>query len=161
MWTRRHFLAALSAGALAPVAPASAGAAGGRIEKSASRRDEVAAFRAFAVTTHPRGAVAATDDDWQLRWDRLATEADRLSDGAYFHRLRRALGWFRDGHTTVLPFEFVGGVPPQLADGPFRLSLSLRFRVFHDGAWVVAAGDDASTLLGRRVDAIGRLGVPN
>ena len=95
-----------------------------------------------------------------MRWERLATEADRLTDGAYFHRLRRALGWFRDGHTTVLPFEFVGGVPSQLAGGPFRLSLPLRLRVFHDGAWIIAAGDHASTLLGRRVAAIGRLTVP-
>lgn len=68
--------------------------------------------------------------------------------------------WTRRHFLTALS----SGVPSQLADGPFRLTLPLRLRVFHDGAWVVAAGDaagdDASTLLGRRVDAIGRLAVP-
>ncbi len=159
MWTRRHFVAALTTGALAPVASGSVGPWAAMPPKPATRRDELAAFKAFAETTHPRGPAAATDPDWRMRWEQLAAEADRLSDGAYFHRLRRALGWFRDGHTTVLPFEFVGGVPAQLASGPFRLNLPLRLRVFHDGAWVVAAGDDASTLLGRRVTAIGRMSV--
>ena len=156
MWTRRHFVAALTTGALAPVASGSVGPWAALPPKPATRRDELAAFKAFAEATHPRGPAAATDPDWRTRWEQLAAEADRLSDGAYFHRLRRALGWFRDGHTTVLPFEFVGGVPAQLAGGPFRLNLPLQLRVFHDGAWVVAAGDDASTLLGRRVTAIGR-----
>lgn len=64
--------------------------------------------------------------------------------------------WARRHFLTALS----SGVPSQLADGPFRLTLPLRLRVFHDGAWVVAAGEDASTLLGRRVDAIGRLTVP-
>ncbi len=159
MWTRRLFLGALTSGALAPVAPGNAAPAAALPAKTGSRHDEVAAFKTFAEATHPRGLAAAADPGWRVRWGKLAAEADQLSDGAYFHRMRRALGWFRDGHTTVLPFEFVGGVPSQLAGGPFRLTLPLRLRVFHDGAWVVAASADASTLLGRRVSAIGRMSV--
>ena len=159
MWSRRAFVELLAAGALVPAAPVlglpAAAPAGPR-----SRRDEVEAFRAFAVATHPRGPVAAADPDWQSRWHALGLDAERLSDGAYFHRLRRALGWFRDGHTTVLPFEFVGGVPPQLADGAFRYSLPLRLRVFHDGAWVVATAAEAKPLLGSRLQTMGRLSVP-
>ena len=112
-------------------------------------------FRAFAESTHPRGREAAADRDWRLRWESFEQEAERLSDGAYFHRLRRCLGWFRDGHTTVLPFEFVGGVPPQLATGSFGLDLPLRMRVFDDGIWIVAAGAEALPLLGGQLSKIG------
>lgn len=159
MWSRRAFVELLAAGALVPAAPV-LGLAAGATANPLSRRDEVEAFHAFAVATHPRGPVAAADPDWQKQWNTLGLDADRLSDGAYFHRLRRALGWFRDGHTTVLPFEFVGGVPPQLAGGAFRYSLPLRLRVFHDGAWIVATTAEASPLLGSRLQAIGRLSVP-
>jgi len=159
MWTRRSFFHLLTAGAVAPAAAAIPlqVEASGRLR---TRREEIAAFQAFAESTHPRGPVAAADTDWRSRWQALALETVQLSDGAYFHRLRRALGWFRDGHTTVLPFEFVGGVPPQLADGPFRLTLPMRLRVFDDGAFVVAAGGDASMLLGSRLSTIGRMSVP-
>jgi hypothetical protein len=159
MWTRRSFFHLLTAGVVAPVAaaiPLQVEAPG----RLSTRREEIAAFQAFAESTHPRGPVAAADTDWRRRWQALSIDSVQLSDGAYFHRLRRALGWFRDGHTTVLPFEFVGGVPPQLADGPFRLTLPMRLRVFDDGAWVVAAGGDASTLLGSRLSTIGRMSVP-
>lgn len=158
MWTRRSFIQVLTAGVATPAAAAIPPQveAPGRLR---NRRAEIATFQAFAESTHPRGPVAAADPDWRSRWQALALESGRLSDGAYFHRLRRALGWFRDGHTTVLPFEFVGGVPPQLADGPFRLTLPMRLRVFDDGAWVVAAGGDASTLLGSRLSTIGRMSV--
>ena len=125
-----------------------------------TRRDEIDAFKAFAEATHPRGLAAAADPDWRSRWQALAGAADHLGDGAYFHRLRHALGWFRDGHTTILPFEFVGGVPPQLAGGPFKFSLPIRLRVVHDGAWVAAAADEASSLLGSNVQRIGRRSVP-
>ena len=60
------------------------------------------------------------------------------SIGAYFVRTRRALGWFKDGHTTALPFEFVGEPP----EGPFQLQLPIQVRVFHDGAYVNAAKDE-------------------
>jgi hypothetical protein len=123
--------------------------------RQARRRDEAVAFRAFAEATHPRGRDAAADQDWRRRWESLQLEAERLSDGAYFHRVRRCLGWFRDGHTTVLPFEFVGGVPPALASGAFRLGLPLRLRVFDDGVRVVAATGDAAPLLGSRLARIG------
>ena len=122
-----------------------------------SRRTEIAALRQFAETKHPRRLEAAADTDWRARWDQLLVEADELSDGAYFVRARRALGWFKDGHTTILPFEFVGGLPSALASGPFSYSLPVRARVFHDGAWIVAAGADAKSLLGARITRIGRL----
>jgi hypothetical protein len=159
MWTRRSFFHLLTAGAVAPAAAAIPlqAEAPGRLR---TRGEEIAAFQSFAESTHPRGPLAAADADWRSRWQALALDSVQLSDGAYFHRLRRALGWFRDGHTTVLPFEFVGGVPPQMEDGPFRLTLPMRLRVFADGAFVVAAGGDASALLGSRLTTIGRLSVP-
>lgn len=133
-----------------------AAAAGAAVQR-ASRRSEIAALRQFAETKHPRRLEAAADPDWRARWDKLLIEADELSDGGYFVRARRALGWFKDGHTTVLPFEFVGGVPAALADGPFSYSLPVRVRVFHDGAWIVGAGAAAKSLLGARITRIGRL----
>ena len=133
-----------------------AAAAGAAVTRP-SRRSEIAALRQFAETKHPRRLEAAADPDWRARWDKLLAEADELSDGGYFIRARRALGWFKDGHTTILPFEFVGGVPPALANGPFSYSLPVRVRVFHDGAWIVGAGADAKSLLAARITHIGRL----
>ncbi|MGE0595333.1 MAG: hypothetical protein AB7P07_03145 [Hyphomonadaceae bacterium] len=148
MLTRRGFagLTALTGAAFAAAAHA---------QSTSGRRAEVEALRRFAETTHPRGREAAIDADWRARWEALAGEADTLGDGAYFHRSRAALGWFKDGHTTVLPFEFTGGVPAQLASGPFAVSLPLRVRLFHDGAYVVAAKDEAAHLLGARVTHVG------
>ncbi len=146
----------MASGALLPVASATAAnAPAAAPAPRKGRREEAASFRAFAEATHPRGRDAAADQDWRLRWESFEREAGRLSDGAYFHRLRRCLGWFRDGHTTVLPFEFVGGVPPQLATGSFGLELPLRMRVFDDGIWIVAAGDEALPLLGGQLVKIG------
>ena len=79
--------------------------------QAAGRRTEVQALRLRAETLHPRGREAAANADWRARWDALVADADQLSDGAYFIRTRQALGWFKDGHTTLLPFEFTGGVP--------------------------------------------------
>lgn len=157
MWTRREIVGVMTTGVLAPAVYARPGTTATPGAAPLTRSAESAAFRSFAETTHPRGCDAASDHAWRTHWDALAVDADRLSDGAYFQRVRRGLGWFRDGHTTVLPFEFVGGIPAQLSKGPFRLSLPVDVRVFHDGAWIAAAGDEASPLLGTRVEKVGRL----
>lgn len=162
MWTRRGFAGLLltivapgARGAEQPVA-ASAAANAPPPPNARARDDELATLRAFAESTHPRGRQAAADPDWQARW-RAAAAA--RTDGEYLVRVRRALAWFHDGHTTVLPFEFTGGVPAALASGPFALALPLRIEVFHDGAHVVAAGPAARALLGCRIERIGALGV--
>lgn len=149
MFTRRAFTALASltlAGQVAAQthAPPSAPTASG------SRRTEVETLRRFAETTHPRGREAAADADWRARWDSLAAEADTLSDGAYFIRTRRALGWFKDGHTTVLPFEFTGGPPP----GVFELGLPIQVRAFHDGLYVIAVKEEGAPLLGAKITRI-------
>jgi hypothetical protein len=143
MFTRRAFTALASVTALAAQASAQTRSGG-------ARRAEAEALRRFAETTHPRGREAAAAADWRARWDTLAAEADTLSDGAYFVRSRRALGWFKDGHTTVLPFEFTGGPPP----GPFRLGLPIRVRAFHDGAYINAAKEEAAPLRGARITRV-------
>lgn len=141
MFTRRAFTAFASLTALAGQASAQA---------ATPRRNEVEALRRFAETTHPRGREAAANEDWRARWNSLAAEAHTLSEGAYFVRTRRALGWFKDGHTTVLPFEFTGGPPP----GPHRLGLPIRVRAFHDGLYINAAKDEGAPLRGARVTRI-------
>lgn len=143
---------------LAALATAAAVASPARAQ-SVGRRAEVEALRLKAETTHPRAREAAADADWRERWHRLAADADALSDGAYFHRTRQALGWFKDGHTTVLPFEFVGGVPAAMASGPFGLSLPIGVRVFHDGAYVVSARDEGAALLGAKLARVGAMDV--
>ena len=120
-----------------------------------SRLAEVLALRRFAELTHPRGREASADQDWRKRWDTLAQAADRFTDGGYFLQTRRALAWFGDGHTTTLPFEFTGGVPAALAQGSFALSVPMRVRVFHDGAYVTDAAEEALPLLGARLDQVG------
>lgn len=141
MFTRRAFTALASVTALAGQASA---------QTPSPRRSEVEALRRFAETTHPRGREAAADADWRARWNTLAAEADTLSEGAYLVRTRRALGWFKDGHTTVLPFEFTGGPPP----GPFRLGLPIRVRAFHDGLYINAAKEEGAPLRGARLTRI-------
>jgi len=150
MLDRRHFLAVSSAMVAAPALAAPAA-------RASSRRAEARALRAFAEATHPRGREAAASQEWADRWARIEASADRMTDGAYFVGVRRALGWFEDGHTTVLPFEFVGGVPTALQAGPFGLELPLRLRTFHDGAFVTATDQAASALGGRRIDRVGTM----
>ncbi len=146
MLTRRAFAALGAAGAAALQAgPAAA---------QSAKRAEVEALRRFAETTHPRGREAAADADWRARWDALAAEADGLSEGQYFVRTRRALSWFRDGHTTVLPFEFVGGAP---AGSAFALHLPIHARAFHDGVYVTAAAGAGAPLLGARITRVGAM----
>ena len=125
--------------------------------QAANRRSEVEALRQRAEALHPRGREAAAASDWRARWNALAADADQLSDGAYFIRTRQALAWFKDGHTTLLPFEFTGGVPDPLAHGPFALGLPIGVRVFHDGAYVISAKDEGASLLGARITRIGSM----
>jgi hypothetical protein len=121
---------------------------------STSRREESSAIRAFAEKTHPRGREAAADPKWRANWDSLATTADRIDDGAYVVGLHRAMAWFRDGHSTLLPFEYLGGPPPAMSKGAFGLSLPLKARTFHDGLWVTEAAGEAAALLGGRISRI-------
>ncbi len=136
---------------MAVAAPAAAQA---RAEATPSRRTEVAAFRAFAETTHPRGLEAVRDADFRKRWDDLAATADGLDDGSYVTGLRRALAWFADGHTAVQSLE-LATLPPALASGPFGLALPVRAQVFSDGLWVTEAGGEASGLIGGRIVRVG------
>lgn len=124
---------------------------------SKPRRAEIIALRLFAEKTHPRGREAAANAEWRSRWAALEASADSIPDGSYFVAARRALGWFADGHTTVLPFEFTGGVPSQLRNGPFSLSLPLQARIFHDGVFIAATGAADRHLLGARIMRAGTL----
>lgn len=143
--------AAASVTSSAQTAPASAAARASR----ASRASEVRALRRFAETTHPRGRAARDDADWQRRWASLERAADTLSDGAYFIQLRRAVGWFGDGHSTPLPFEVTGGPPEALKRGPFGRHLPVKIQLFHDAAIVTAATEAHRDLLGASIDRIG------
>lgn len=149
MLTRRALsgLVALSAAAVA--APATA--------QAAARAEEARALRGFAEKTHPRGREAAADPIWRANWDALAAQAGALSDGAYVAGLMHGLAWFADGHTTVLPFEFTGGVPAPLVPGSFGRKPPMRVRVFHDGLWITEAKGAAASLLGARLTKVGAL----
>ncbi|MFO1187200.1 MAG: hypothetical protein U1E87_06955 [Alphaproteobacteria bacterium] len=68
--------------------------------------------------------------------------------------MRRALAWFEDGHTTVLPFELTGGVPDKMKGGAFGGSLPIPVRVFHDGLFVTRATGEGLPLLGLRIASI-------
>lgn len=127
--------------------------------QGSTRRAEVEAFRLQAETLHPRGREAAANADWRTRWSALAADADQLSDGAYFIRCRQALGWFKDGHTTILPFEFTGGVPAPMAQGPFAQNLPIGVRVFHDGAYVTSAKEEGAPLQGACITRVGSMDV--
>lgn len=122
--------------------------------KGGSRKGDVRGLREFAERTHPRGREAAADARWREHWDRLEAAADHASDGAFFMGLWKGLAWFRDGHTTVIPFEYVGGPPEPFKAGPFGHFLPLKAKCFHDGFFVTEAKGDALPLLGARVKAV-------
>jgi hypothetical protein len=148
MWTRRAFAGLVAVGAATAASSVQAQAA------RPSRIAESDAIRRFAETTHPRGREAAADPSWQTHWQGLAGSADTLNDGLYLAALRRGLGWFKDGHTNLLPFEFLPAVPDPMKDGAFGVSAGLRVRAFDDGLWVVEAKDAAAPLNGARITAI-------
>ena len=119
------------------------------------RGAEIRSLRLFAEKTHPRACEARSDPDWQVRWNRLEQIADTLTDGSYFMEARRALAWFGDGHTTILPFEFTGGVPETFKAGPFGLTLPFRARAFDDGVFIVSATDSRQAILGAEIARVG------
>lgn len=149
---------------LAAAAAASSGAAPTptrlRRKVHATRAGEMQALRTFAEATHPRGREARDDPEWKQHWARLEASADHLPDGAYFVEARRALAWFEDGHTTVLPFEYLGKMPDAFAAGVFGLHLPWKLKVFDDGVHVAAATQPHADALGAPVERIGRLAVP-
>src|SRR5580765_6134242 len=124
-------------------------------EASATRVDESRELRAFAESVHPRGLAISADPAWKSRWDQLHRDADQLADGAYVVRTRQALAVLADGHTNVLPFEYTGGIPQPMVDGPFRYGLPFRVKVFSDGVWVTAAAGSAQPLSGSKIVQLG------
>ena len=76
-----------------------------------TRAAEAQALRKFAERTSPRGLEAASSSRWRRDWAAFEQRANTLSDTAYVIGLRRLLGWFREGHTTIVPFEFLGSPP--------------------------------------------------
>ena len=156
MIDRRELLGFAAAATVASHSAPLRAAAPKRAQKP-SRGSEIRALREFAEQTHPRGREARDDAKWQAGWARLERAADALSDGAYLVEARRALAWFEDGHTTVLPFDFVGGVPAAFAPGPFGLNLPWKVKLFDDGAYVVASDDAGRNAVGARVETVGAL----
>jgi hypothetical protein len=146
MWTRR---------ALAGLALTAAAAGAVRAQAASGRGAEAAALRDFAIATHPRGREAAADPAWNSGWTALLGQADTIDLTDYLATLRHLLAWFGDGHTNVLPFEFIGGAPPAFAGSAFAMDLPLKARAFDDGLWIVETGGEASPLLGRKVATIG------
>lgn len=155
MIDRRELLLLAAAAGVAQAGDAASASPRTKPRPGGSRAAEVRALRTFAEQTHPRGREARDDAFWKARWSRLERNANMLSDGSYFVETRHALAWFEDGHSTVLPFEFLGSVPEAFARGPFGLRLPWKVKLFEDGAYVVAAADAAR--LGSRVEQIGRL----
>jgi len=151
MVTRREF-ATLAAGALA--APAYDAPARTGSPAPGGRAAEALALRRFAESTSPRGLEAAADRKWRAGWDRLQAQASSMPDGPYVVGLRRQLTWFNEGHTTVLPFEFLGAVPTALSSGVWGTSLPLQAKAFADGLFITQAADEGLALLGARVTSI-------
>lgn len=153
MWTRRAFAGLVAVGAASAASGATA-----QVSRP-SRRQEADAIRRFTEATHPRGREAAADAGWRGHWDGLAATVDGLNDGLYVAGLRRGLAWFRDGHTNLLPFEFLPAAPDAMKAGAFGVSAGLRVRAFDDGLWVTEAGEAATPLNGARIVSIN--GVPD
>jgi hypothetical protein len=156
MTTRRAFAQLLAAGLVSP-SPAAPGSPRRTTAKGARPRSaEVLALRAFVEKTSPRGMEAAASAEWIRGWDHLHGQADVMGDGPYVIGLRRLMTWFKEGHTTIVPFEFLGTVPPALAGGVWGLRFPLKATPFHDGLWVTEASTEAGSLLGKRIRSISK-----
>src|SRR5882672_11196781 len=153
MTTRRAFAQLLAAGLVSP-APAAPGSPR-RAAAAKTRSTEVLALRAFVERTSPRGLEAAASAEWARGWDQLHRQADAMGDGPYVIGLRRLLSWFREGHTTIVPFEFLGSVPAPLASGVWGLRFPLKAMPFNDGLWITEASAEAHSLLGKQIRSIG------
>ena len=160
MINRRAFAQLLAAGLAGSASVASGGseAPAGPMRSPATtpagRAAEVLALRKFVEKTSPRGLEATADADWIRRWNHLQRQADALDDASYVIALRRLLAWFREGHTTIVPFEFLGEVPAPLASGVWGLRFPLRALPFHDGLWITETSAEARSLLGTRIQSI-------
>lgn len=137
MWTRR------AASALLVAAAAGGGARAADLALPGLRRAEVQALRRFCEATHPEGARAALSADWRARADDLADKADAMDLSRYAVEMGRLIGWFKDGHTALIIYEFDRGA--------FGLRLPVKTDAFHDGLYVTAAKDEAAALLGARI----------
>lgn len=157
MLTRRAF-AQFAAATVASAAQAGPGATAQLTRpeaKAHTRAAEAQAVRKFAERTSPRGLEAASSSQWQRAWAAFEQRADGLGDAAYVIGLRRLLGWFHEGHTTIVPFEFLGSPPATLKDGSWGRSFPIKARPFHDGLWITEAAAGAQSLLGTKIRAIG------
>ena len=113
------------------------------------------ALRKYVEHTSPRGLEAASSPEWQHDWEAFQQRAGTMADGPYVIGLRRLLAWFCEGHTTIVPFEFLGSVPAPLEGGVWGYHYPLKAQAFHDGLWITEASADAQALLGGRIHAIG------
>jgi hypothetical protein len=111
-----------------------------------ARSREADDLRKFAETTHPDGAVAALDPQWQQRAAAFVAGADRMSEAQYPVEAMRLLSWFKDGHTSVYV--------PELKSAEWGLRLPLGRDIFADGLYVTSAKDEATPLLGARITRI-------
>lgn len=107
------------------------------------RADEVDEIVASLLEDHPLGRELADRRDFQEVLAELRSEADDVSLPRYVEGLRTLFALVGDGHTAVLASE--------LGEGAFARRLPIRVELFHDGAYVVAAGGPALPLLGKRI----------
>ncbi len=113
------------------------------------------ALREFVEHTSPRGLEAKDHPGWRRDWAAFQQRAGTLDDGRYIIGLRRLLAWFGEGHTTIVPFEFLGEVPAPLRQGVWGRTFALKALPFHDGLWITEASAEARSLLGTKIRAIG------
>ena len=143
MMNRRTFLqlTAVAGAGAAPATPLRTVREDLPAAAAGSRAGEVLALRKFVEETSPRGLEASADPGWRRDWDAMHKHAAELGDGPYVVGLRRLLTWFKEGHTTLVPFEFLGTVPPPLARGvwgyqiPHQGGSVLRRAVGEGGEW--------------------------
>ncbi len=155
MMSRRAFVQLAAAASAAQMAPVNGAPPKATAALATSRSNEVLELRHFIEKTSPRGLEASADPPWRHGWDEMHKRADQIGDGQYVTGLRKLMSWFREGHTTVVPFEFLGKVPESLASGVWGSRYPIKAVPFYDGLWVTGASGEARPLLGARIQSIG------
>lgn len=107
---------------------------------------DLEAFFTSVRARHPEPFRVHPQAEWLAHMAQVKRRLPEMEWAHFVVEMHRLAALARDGHTNVLPFT---------VSGPgFDRWLPVRFRLFDDGLYVIAAAPEAEALLGGRIETI-------
>ena len=132
---------------LMPAPPVSAQAAGPKADTmAATYLEDAAYFQDRLREVHPNLYRVNTRSDWESAYQELTGGLDDAAYSEFVVGISKFAALAADGHTNFVPFY----VP----NPGFEIRLPVRFYVFKDGVYVIAATSGSSEALGGKVVSI-------